>query len=476
MSALTDPLPTKTKILYGFGSIAYGIKDNGFATFLLFYYNQVVGLRADLVGLAIAIALIADAFIDPLIGRMTDRTHTRIGRRHPWLYASAVPIAATWLLLWHPPEASETVQFFYLLTLAMLVRFSLSLNEVPALAMLPELSRDYHDRTSITRFRYLFGWGSGLSIMALAYSIFLAPTDEHPVGLLNPDGYSKYAIVGSIFMSIAVLVAASSTHKRIVGAYHDSKSKIQASDTWKQMFDTLRYRPFLLLLLAGVFAFTNQGVVFALNTYLLPHVWQLDQNGLFLFAMLLFIAAVIAFVFVTPISQRFGKARSASVFTLIAMVLGTAPYWLRAMDLFPEPGSPALIPTLFTFLILGTSASICAMILTTSLMADVTDAYEHEHGRRSEGVFASGVWFMQKTVGALGILFASLIIALVQLPEKATPGTVDIAIIDRLSLVFASLTVVIALIGAWAYTLFPLDEKDHQARLDEQSKKPMPAE
>jgi len=74
----------------------------------------VIGLRADLVSLAIALALVIDAFVDPLIGRMTDRTRTRLGRRHPWLYASAVPIALSWLLLWNPPQASETVLFFYL--------------------------------------------------------------------------------------------------------------------------------------------------------------------------------------------------------------------------------------------------------------------------------------------------------------------------------------------------------------------------
>jgi GPH family glycoside/pentoside/hexuronide:cation symporter len=467
MNNRTDSLPLKTKILYGFGSVAYGIKDNGFAIFLLFYYNQVIGLRADLVSLAIALALIVDAFVDPLIGRMTDRTRTPIGRRHPWLYASALPIALTWILLWHPPQASETVLFFYLFGCATLVRISLSLNEVPGLAMLPELSSDYHDRTSIARFRYLFGWGAGLSIMALNYGIFLTPNDEYSVGLLNRDGYSTYAVLGAAMMAFAVLVAASGTHKRVVAAYRRSHDQLETSETFKQMFQALSFKPFLLLLFAGVFAFTNQGIVFALNTYLLPHVWGIDQQGLFYFSLSLFVAAVIAFLSVNSISQRFGKAQSACICTLIAMILGTLPYWLRLLGLFPTPGSSMLIPSLFTLLILATAASICVMILTTSLMADVTDAYHHEHGSRSEGVFASGVWFMQKTVGALGILFAGLIITIVQLPKGATPGEVDIAIIDDMALLYASTTLVVGLLGAWAYTLFPLNQADHEERLQQ---------
>ena len=79
MTEISKKLPLKTKILYGFGSAAYGIKDNGFSVFLLFYYNQVIGMRADVVSLAIAIALFVDALIDPLIGQMTDRTRTPIG-------------------------------------------------------------------------------------------------------------------------------------------------------------------------------------------------------------------------------------------------------------------------------------------------------------------------------------------------------------------------------------------------------------
>jgi len=462
-------LPVKTKIAYGFGSIAYGIKDNGFATFLLFYYNQVIGLRADLVGLAIALALVADACIDPVIGRLTDQTRTSIGRRHPWLYGAILPISAAWLFLWHPPEASETVQFLYLLIFAMLVRFSLSLMEVPALAMLPELSSDYHDRTGITRFRFLFGWGAGISIMALNYAVFLAPTEEYPVGLLNPDGYSKYAILGAMAMAIAVFVSAAGTHKRVVTAYHKSKDNIRSAETIGQMFATLRYKPFLLLLFAGVFAFTNQGIVFALNAYLLPHIWLLDQNGLFLYSVLLFVSVTIAFVTVTPLSQRLGKAKTASILTLVAMTLVTLPYWLRAFNAFPEVGSDMLLPILFSCLVLGTAASICAMILTISLMADVTDAYEHEHGEKSEGIFASGIWFMQKTVSAAGILIASLVISIAGLPERAAPGTVDDGILDNLSLIFASLTACIAIAGAWAYTLFPLSEADHKARLAQTS-------
>ncbi|MEJ6707730.1 MAG: MFS transporter, partial [Amylibacter sp.] len=70
---------------YGIGSIAYGIKDNGFTTFLMIYFNQVLGLPAYLVGLALLIAMIFDAVSDPWVGYLSDRCSSRMGRRHPFM-------------------------------------------------------------------------------------------------------------------------------------------------------------------------------------------------------------------------------------------------------------------------------------------------------------------------------------------------------------------------------------------------------
>jgi MFS family permease len=71
-----------TRLVYGFGSVAFGVKDNGFSYFLLLYYSQAIGLDSRLVGLAITIALVFDAFADPLIGYWSDNLRSRWGRRH----------------------------------------------------------------------------------------------------------------------------------------------------------------------------------------------------------------------------------------------------------------------------------------------------------------------------------------------------------------------------------------------------------
>ena len=125
-------LSSGVTLSYGLGSIAYGVKDAGFGTFLLIYYNQVVGVNPGTVGLVIMLALVLDAFVDPAVGLFSDRTQPRWGRRHPWMYASAVPIAVGWLLLWNPPAGlAEPAKLVWLFVTAVVVRSAVSCYEVP---------------------------------------------------------------------------------------------------------------------------------------------------------------------------------------------------------------------------------------------------------------------------------------------------------------------------------------------------------
>ncbi|WP_438726663.1 MFS transporter [Parasphingorhabdus sp. DH2-15] len=455
-------LPVRTKLGYGFGSAAYGIKDNGFAVFLLFYYNQVIGLDGLLVAAALATALVVDAFIDPLVGHLSDNTRTKIGKRHPWLYGSAIPIALFWMLLWNPPTMSDGLTFVYLVVTAMLVRFSISAYEVPSLALLPELTPDPHERTNIMRYRFMFGWGAGLSIMAVSYGYFLAATPDFPDGQLNPQGYELYSLAGALVMIVAVLISARTTQKRIVGNYHRGQSEAPKNDGLKEVIRSFSYHPFKLLLIASLLAYTNQGLIFALTTYLFRHVWELSELAFLGYSLLLFVGVILAFLTVTPLSKRIGKPKAASYFAAISLAIGVAPYWLRLADLFPANGSAILVPTLFTFAVSAKGFGIAAMILAMSMMADIAEGYEKHTGRKSEGIFSAGMFFTQKLVGGLGLLLAGLIISFVGLPDGAARGSVATEIVTNLTLAYVSIKTVIGLALIWAFRQIPLENKDSQ--------------
>ena len=166
MPFVTGPLPQRLKLVHGFGAVAFGVKDNGFSFFLLIFYNQVLGMDAGLVGLALALALLVDAVADPFIGYFSDRTYTKWGRRLPWLYIAPWPLAIMWVILWSPPTG-EAPSFLGLLGIAVGVRVLLSACEVPQVSLLPEITADYDERTTLFRYRYLMGWSGGIVMMIL---------------------------------------------------------------------------------------------------------------------------------------------------------------------------------------------------------------------------------------------------------------------------------------------------------------------
>ncbi len=142
MTAATIKIPVATKIAYGFGAIAYGVKNNGFDYFFLFFYSSVIGVDAALVGLALLCALMFDALSDPLIGYFSDNTHSRLGRRHPFMYFAAVPVAISYYFVWNPPVVSNPNDlFWYLVFISIAVRTLITLYEVPSSALSAEMTQ-----------------------------------------------------------------------------------------------------------------------------------------------------------------------------------------------------------------------------------------------------------------------------------------------------------------------------------------------
>ncbi|KTE11380.1 MFS transporter [Sphingopyxis sp. H115] len=445
--AATDAhhVPTPTKIAYGFGAVAYGIKDNGFSVFLLTFYNQVVGLPAAWVGLMLLIALLLDAFIDPAVGHLSDRTRSRWGRRHPWLYVSAIPIALTWLFLWMPPEGEQWVQLGYLLLFATLVRMSVSLNEVPSIALAPEMTPDYHERTAVLGWRYLFGWTGGLIILAAGYGIFRL----NEAGNMTLANYANYAVAGAITMLVAVLVSAIGTHRRyarpLPGEPHQP--------TLGEMAQCLRFRPFLLLLLAGFFAFANQGVTFALTNYLLGYVWKLGTTEQVLYAFSLFGGVALALVVSRWAGRRYGKPRAAVRLAVVTTLVGMTPYLLYSLGWIPVLTPMQTLGFILPFITVSTAASIAVMITAASMMADVTTASFAITGRQQEGVFYAGYFFMQKCVTGVGIFLSGQILGAIGFPERADPQTIAPQIVSDLALTYMAISLTLGLLTAWAFSL-----------------------
>ncbi len=466
MTAAADRVPLRTKLFHGLGMTAYGVKDNGFSTFLLIFYNQVIGLDPKIVSFALALALIIDAFADPIIGYLSDRTYTRWGRRLPWLYLAPIPLAFAWALLWIPPAGmtpSET--FFYLLIVGMVVRTLLSCCEVPSVALVPELTSDYDERTVVMRYRYLFSWAGGLLMLFLAYSVFLKADAENKVGQLNPEGYWHYGLFGAVLMAAAVLISARGLHSRVAKWPETKPAPGSLSLAFTEIRESLSHRAFLILIAAAAIALTSQQTTFVISNYLYLYVWRFSESAFALYPVLLFASVVAAFCLVGFANRLLDKKLVAIVMGMTSVVFWVTPFALRLTGVWPVEGTNASTCGLFAFFFFANTSGVISMITASSMIADIVEASELETGRRTEGVFFAGWFFVQKCATGLGILLTGLILSFSGFPQKAVPGQVADSILDRFTLTYCALVVVAVICSSLIFRRFPISRADHLERL-----------
>lgn len=467
----TQPAPShrlSTKLFYGSGSVAFGVKDNGFNAFLLLYYNQVLGLPAGLVGAALALALVVDAGLDPVIGYISDNTRSRWGRRHPYMYAAAIPASLSYLLLWLPPAGlGQAGLLAYLIVITILVRSFISLYEIPSAALGPELSSDYDERTSYMAYRYLFGWIGGVTMYILAFSIFLRPNAAHPVGQLNPDGYRNYALASAAVMFVSILASSLGTRSAIPHLQAPpTRRRIPLRQVLAEVASALGNPSAVALIAASVVSGVAAGVTFALQSYFNTYFWQLPSQQIATLGAASYLSAFGALLVAPFLSRRLGKKAALIGVSIASVVIGPSAIVLRLLGLFPANGSPVLVPLLFVIGAVAVSLSIVPPMIGGSMMADVVEDNQVKTGRRSEGVLFAASAFLLKCVSGTGLLAGALVLGLVHFPQHAAPGHVAPQVLSRLGLVYVASVVALSALSIALVSRYRITRQSHAANLE----------
>jgi GPH family glycoside/pentoside/hexuronide:cation symporter len=455
----------RTKIFYGIGSAAFGIKDNGFQTILLPFYQLVLHIPSQLVGLAIAIALIFDAFLDPIVGQFSDNLHSRWGRRHPLMYASAIPVAVSYLLLWNPPHWSTGATFVYLIVVAVIVRTFITFFEIPNSALVAELTDDYDQRTSFLGYRVLFAWFGGLGMLALAYFVFLVPTKAQPIGQLNEHGYGLYGTTSAIVMFVAILISSYGTHRFIKWLRQPPVRKLTVAQYAREMLETLNNRAFGILMLAVVILNLATGLVFALNYYVVSFFWLLSTKEIGLLTLAGFVTVFLSFLIGPPVSRWLGKVKGTLVLFAIGFTIANIPVVLGLLGIWFHAGMPNLVWILLGFSVVSGALSIAASILVVAMITDVVEDSELKTGRRSEGLFFAGNSFLAKAVTGLGVFASGVLLWLTGFPTAAVPGKVDPAIVHHFVATYVMVGGGLYIVGMIILSRFPITRDTHNENL-----------
>ena len=199
-------LSVKAKVLFASGAIQEGVVSAGGIVTLIFY-NQVLGVSPALAGIAFAIASVSDAITDPLIGTYSDQFKSKIGRRHPFMFFSALPLAVSFFFLYQPPqELSATGYFWWLTVFLVLVRVSQTFYLVPHDALGAELTDNYQERSSIFGYNAVAVSVFAASITMFAYFLIFPSTEGYENGLLNEPRYIILASAGSITIFFSIII------------------------------------------------------------------------------------------------------------------------------------------------------------------------------------------------------------------------------------------------------------------------------
>lgn len=470
MKAQTS-LPSTTskaaKLYYGVGAVAYGIKDNGFSYLLLIYYSQVLGLPQNLVGTGIFIALLVDAVTDPIVGSASDNLHSRWGRRHPFMYASALPVSISFFFLWCPPDGLSTSGLLaYFVALAVLVRVSITFYEIPSSALVAELTDDYHQRTTFLSLRHFFGWWGGLSIAVFTYAVLLVPSEDYPVGVLNPRGYEAYGAITSVLILGAILLSSLGTHKYIPQLKKpQSTTYLPVRVLARQTLETVREGSFRALFISAMFSALAMGLSTSMMVYINTFYWELDNQEIASITSALFASAILAMLFAPRISRVLGKKVAAITIGMLSVILAPMPYVLRILDLFPENGSSELLYCLIGYQLVEVTLMISTAILLDSMIADVVEQSQLRTGRRSEGVFFAARSFIRKSVSGVGVLLATTLLTLISFPKNAQPGSVQPDVVANLGLLYAPSVFVLYMVAIVAIFAYRISREDHEDNL-----------
>lgn len=460
-------LPVRTKLLYGLGSMSDGAQLQLVGGVLLLYYNQLLKMPAQWVSLALAIALFVDAFWDAFIGYVSDNLRTRLGRRHPLMYLSALPAGLAFAALWLPPAGLTQPQLFaWLLVFVLLFRMAHSCFMVPAWALTPELAPDYHERTVVIGYRWMLGASGGAITALLVYGVFLHKTAAFPLGQLNPAGYPPMAVTIGAFISATILIATVGTHPYISRLHRPPARGIDLVRSLKEVAATFDNHNFKVSLIAGAIGATSVALGGGLTIYFNTFLFELPASSIMLTILTLLASGPLAFLIAPAVSRRLGKRAGCMILFFTSLAFTHGPIVLRLLHVLPGNDSPALLPIL---IVSGTISGILSMggfILSSSMIADITEESQLQTGRRSEALLYYADQLLNKVVSGMATILPGLLLALVGFPQGATPATVDAAVMHRLALTYVLLAATLSSISIGMWRFYRIDRSAHERHLE----------
>ncbi len=452
-------------LAFGVGQVAEGVKNQAFNVFVLFYYQQVIGISGSLAGLALGIAMVFDAVSDPVAGVVSDRLRTRWGRRHPFMFISAFPLVFAFIALFSPPDGmTEFSNFLWLTLFAVLVRASLTFYYVPHLALGAEIAQDYNQRSTVFAMSSVFAITAMALVSIVGYRVFFPTTEEFNPGTLDPDSYLPFAEFFAAVMFLAIMACCFGTRKEIPHMQLERETTpLSLANTladFKAVFSNRSYRLIFFGMLMTIFAVAVEQVM---SPFMGIHFWGLPTERLALVSIGTLIGLWIGLPLAPLITRRLDKRLALVIPAIFIIINNNAALGLRLLDVswFPDNDSPWIFWIYFSRYLLQGIFLPVLLASFNSMFADISDEVELETGVRREGVIYASRSFANKITNAVGAVLGGVVLDLIAFPPGAAAGTVPAETIWWLGFTEGPATSLLSITGILFYLRYKIDRKRH---------------
>jgi sugar (glycoside-pentoside-hexuronide) transporter len=432
-------LPVWTKIVYALGDVS---SNTVLATlslvFTSYFLVEVAGLRPFYAGLVPLIGRLVDAVTDPLMGRISDHTTWRWGRRRPYMLIGAVPMGALFACIWWMPDGlGELGKLAYYTVAYSALMCALTVISVPYLSLQPEMALDYDERTSLNAYR------SVGSVLGVIFALSLRPLVELAGG--GAAGFAKVGALLGAALAVPWVAVYLATFER--SEFRRPTTDVTFPQALRSCMRQRAFRRLVGLYLWGRVAIDLTGVMLVL--YFTHWIGRSED---FERMMLIFMVSGVA---VLPLWLRISRSVDKST----AFITG-AVWWMIGLGgmLFVQPDWPRWVLMVFAPVVAAGYAAVDLM--PWAMLGEIADEDELASDERREGIYNGLFTFLRKLAGALAVFTALSILDLAGLQPGSPQSEATLWAIRLLTSVVPAICLVIAI--AWARG-YPLTRARHEA-------------
>lgn len=391
-------LKFKEKFFYGLGDLSANIMFAAISFYLLYFFVNVGGLKAELASAVFLIAKFWDAVTDYMMGRISDKTKSKWGKRRVYMLFGAVPYGLAFLLLWIAPfgEGAQVGKMIYYTLAYMLFNTTWTVVYIPYNAITANMTDNYDERTSLNGIRIALA-NVGIILGAALFALF-ADGQESLFYQLFGDARKAYLLSAAIFafISIVIMLLCAGNIKERVDVVEQNDKGFFA--TLKEFFKLPEFRNIMMCYLLSMVGFD---IIMAVFMFFINDSLGFAGGAMAMVFVAIPLLCAIASSFVwVKLSQKFNKHKVYTIACIYMAIVLLSAIFVPAETVW----STVLLCVFAGF---GMSA---IQILPYASVPDVVEVDEYVNGTRREGAYYGITQFMYKMANGVSIALVSAVL------------------------------------------------------------------